>query len=397
MYNPENHGLKSRKEIRAEQVRHKRRRNLLISLIILAVMLGIGLFAYSNLYSGLQNQVTKVQTDKYLSSEARPSKETNVPNPEDPFSGALNILLIGSDERDPDDNSTTTGMRSDTVMVAHVSADRKRVEVISIPRDSWVQVPSCGLPDGSETSPQLGKFNAAFSLGGQTGDTGAAVACTMQTVENLTGIYLDDYVVINFDGFKDMVDSLGGVEFNVEEDIIDPSFSDTVIKAGKQTFDGDTALRYARVRKAQGMDGSDISRIGRQQELLAAIIKKAKSQTSNPGAMYKFAGSSLKTVTTSDELGNLNNMAGLAWSLRGVNDKNVVFKTVPVVDRGDGSNVLWSTQAGELWNHIKQDEPIEGLTFKNEENETNKKLTKSKSDENGIPYISPKSSKRIPF
>lgn len=341
----------------------KRKRKVIaaVSSVVALGLLGGSAYAYNN----LQQRVTTVETQSFLDSEKRPAKNpASVPNPKDPFSGALNILLIGSDERDAKDNSTTTGMRSDTVMIAHISEKRDRVEIVSIPRDSWVTVPSCTLPDGSLTAPHTGKFNAAFSLGGQTGNVGAAVACTIKTVEGLTGVYIDDYVVIDFAGFKGMVNALDGVEFNVKEDIVDPSFSNTVIKAGQQTFDGNTALRYARVRKAIGMDGSDISRIGRQQELLAAIISTAKTKTSNPAAMYNLVGAGMDMITTSPELGNLNSMAGLAWSVKDVKEKNVVFKTVPIVDRGDGANVLWSEGSYLLWNSLKKDEPIEGLSFK---------------------------------
>lgn len=349
----------SRRDRREKELKKKRRAKAAVSVVVATSILGgIGFFAYNN----LQSRVSTAETQNFLKSEARPTKAT-VPNPEDPFSGPLNILLIGSDERDEKDDSDTVGMRSDTVMLAHVSADRERVELVSIPRDSWVTVPSCELPNGNFTEPRIGKFNAAFALGGQTGDTGAAVACTITTVEDLTGVFIDDYVIIDFSGFEGMVDALGGVEFNVEEEIIDPSFGNTHIKQGLQTFDGKTALRYARVRKAQGMDGSDISRIGRQQELLSAIIQKAMKKTTDPAAMYNLVGSGLDMITTSETLGNLNTMAGFAWSMKDIDKENIVFKTVPVADRGDGSNVVWTSEADFLWESIQNDDPIEGKAF----------------------------------
>lgn len=346
---------RSRKQERKRQRRKKRIIGAsVITSIVLAGLGGVGFYAYNN----LQSKISTVDTTQYI-QKPRPTKAT-VPNPEDPFSGALNILLIGSDERNPEDNSATTGMRSDTVMIAHISEDRQRAEIVSIPRDSWVDIPSCMLPNGEETPPTTAKFNASFALGGQGGDVSAAVACTIQTVEDLTGVYIDDYVVVNFSGFEGMVDALGGVEFNVEEDIIDPSFSNTKILAGKQTFDGKTALRYARVRKAIGMDGSDISRIGRQQELLQAIVKKAKTKMTDPTAMYKLAGKGLESMTTSPELGNLNSMAGFAWSIK---EADVEFLTVPIADRGDGANVVWTSKADVLWEMLIEDEPVtkEGL------------------------------------
>lgn len=345
----------TRRDRRIQTSRKARRARRLQSVLAgLLVMVGIvggaGLFL-AHTYKDLQSRVNTASATDMLDQESRPEKVT--PNPSDPFSGPLNFLLIGSDERSGDGGEG--GMRSDTVMVAHISEDRERVDIISIPRDSWVEIPSCQLPNGNMTQPHWGKFNAAFSLGGQTGDVGSAVACTIKTVETLTDLYIDDYAVIDFNGFKGMVDALGGVEFNVEEDIIDPGFSNTVIKAGPQTFDGETALRYARVRKAQGMDGSDISRIGRQQELLDAIIQKASDKVTDPTAMYNLAGSTLEMITTSSHMANIANMAGLAWSVK---DADVEFTTVPIVDRGDGANVLWTSQADEVWHLLQNDEPV---------------------------------------
>lgn len=354
-------GSLSRSEMRK---RRKRRKRIIITLVTIFVLLVVGVGAGAYFYNQLQSKVTTVDTKPYVVQKDRP-KKAPVPNPTDHFSGPLNIMLIGSDERDKKDNSTVEGMRSDTVMIAHISADRKRVELVSIPRDSWVKVPSCTLPDGTETAPFEGKFNSAFSVGGQTGDVGAAVACTQKTIESLTGIFLDDYVVIDFNGFKDMVDALGGVEIDVKQEINDPEYAKVHLQPGKQMMDGKTALKYARVRKGVGMDGSDTSRIKRQQDLLNAIIKKAQSKTTDPGALYKLAEAGLGMVTTSDQLGNLGNMTGLAWALKGVTSQNLTFITVPFVDRGDGANIIWSAQAQDIWTRLINDHPISGTSYKN--------------------------------
>lgn len=346
----------SRRTASEKQKRNRRTRRIVIGVIVALALLAAGAFA---IWQVLQSKVTTVDSTDFIQHN-RPGK--NLPDPSDPYSGDLNILLIGSDERPEGSTSTTKGMRSDTVMVAHISKDRSRTEIVSIPRDSWVDIPSCQLPNGQSTQPRTTKFNASFSLGGQTGDVGAAVACTITTVETLTGLYIDDYMVIDFEGFKAMVDALGGVEFNVESTINDPGFSNTLIEAGPQTFDGETALRYARVRKAQGMNGSDISRIGRQQELFNAIIKKAKTKVADPGAMYSLVGSGLDMVTTSSRLGNLTTMTGLGWSIKNTDQR---FITVPVVDRGDGANVLWTAGADKLWEYLRNDIPVDEEYIKN--------------------------------
>lgn len=320
----------------------------------LGLLAGGGIFAFNNLTSQLKTE----DTSKYLKAEERPIKPVTYATPVDGFSGPINILLIGSDTREDDPASDIFGMRADTTIVAHISSDRQRVDMISIPRDSLLEVPSCTLPDGTETGDSYGKFNTAFALGAQDNNVGSAASCAIKAVEHNTDIYIDGFAVIDFKGFEKVVDSIGGVEFNVEQKIQDPKFENLVIEAGKQTFDGKTALQYARVRTGEGMDGSDISRIGRQQELMALILEKAKTKISDLPAMYSLVGSMASMTTTSPELGKVSNAAGLAWALKGVKKENINFMTVPVVDAGDGANVLWADESLALWENVKLDIPV---------------------------------------
>lgn len=324
----------------------------------LGLLSGAGLFAFQNLTSH-----NTADTSAYIKAEDRPKKlnTVNYTTPIDGFSGPLNILLIGSDSRGSSDTSVV-GMRSDTTILAHISADRKRVDMVSIPRDSLVDIPACTLPGGEVTYPETAKFNAAFSQGGQTGDVGAAAACSIKTFENLSGVYVDGFAVIDFQGFEKVVDSIGGVNFTVDQEIRDPSFENLVIHKGTQTFNGKTALQYARVRKADGMDGSDLSRIDRQQELLSAIVEKAKSKLTDLPAMYSLVGSAAKMTTTSPELGDSKKLAGLAWALKDAQKSNINFMTVPVVDAGDGANVYWSEESTALWENVKADLPLKEKT-----------------------------------
>ena len=176
------------------------------------------------------------------------------------------------------------GQRSDTTIVVHISADRSRVEMVSIPRDSLVDIPSCKRSDGSESYPQYNAmFNSAFSIGGQTGEVSDAAACTQKTVESLTGVYVDDFVVVNMAGFVNMIDALGGVPMCIEEDIASPKAHLDLLTAGYHVLDGTTALGYARARTGTGLNGSDTSRIGRQQELIAAVAQTRRCRrTSSP-------------------------------------------------------------------------------------------------------------------
>ena len=129
---------------------------------------------------------------------------------------AENILVLGSDTRHGQGSGYGTGLvtdQSDTLMIVHIPADRKWAEVVSIPRDSWVNIPACTMGDGQLSAPTQFKINEAFAIGNLDGNhTALGVACTVKTVEQDTGLYINHFVVVNFSGFKDMVAALGGVE-----------------------------------------------------------------------------------------------------------------------------------------------------------------------------------------
>ena len=134
--------------------------------------------------------------------------------------GPLNILVIGSDTREglgTDEYGTDTvegGAHSVTNLVVHISADRESAFVVSIPRDSMTMAPKdCADPASTVTNGEMRQWNYNYNLGGP--------ACTVKTLEGLTGVYLDHVVVIDFSGFQRMVDALGGVWFNIPEDIAD--------------------------------------------------------------------------------------------------------------------------------------------------------------------------------
>src|SRR5579863_2786980 len=128
---------------------------------------------------------------------------------------AENIMVIGSDSRDGLNASYGTGLvtdQSDTLMVIHIPANRQWAEVMSIPRDSWVNIPACEMGDGQLSSPTQYKINEAFAIGNLDGNrTKLGVACTVKTLEQDTGIYINHFIVVNFTGFENMVAALGGV------------------------------------------------------------------------------------------------------------------------------------------------------------------------------------------
>ncbi|MFC7405048.1 LCP family protein [Georgenia alba] len=338
--------------------RHEMRRRILTGALGVVVFLATTMgMAYSN----LQGNIGRHDVDDLLGDD-RPTRDDGQEPPDDPQQGEpLNILVMGSDVRTEDDPDygETLGMRSDTTMIAHVSADRSRVEVVSIPRDTLVDIPSCQLPDGGETAEQYdAMFNSAFALGGQTGDVAYGAACTWKTVEALTGIPIDDFVVVDFAGFEAVVDALDGVPMYIPEPI-DDQRADLSLEAGCQVLNGHEALGYARVRYGVSGDGSDISRISRQQQLVAAIAREALSVhlLTNVPALYRFLDASTKTLTTGDWVGQLPNMAGVATSLRGIEPDEIRFATMPF--DWAGARVVPSSDAEAMWENMRADRPID--------------------------------------
>lgn len=271
--------------------------------------------------------------------------------------GATNFLLVGSDTREGKGlrryGANIEGARSDTTILLHLSEGRDEAVLVSIPRDSYVRIPSCTREDGSKTRPRRDRFNAAYSLGG--------VACTIRTVEALTDTYIDDYVVVDFGGFKRMVDSLGGVEVCLDEPVTD-SRSGLDLPAGTSVVRGEQALAYVRTRYSLG-DGSDLSRIERQQDFLSAMVRKARSSQLllNPAKLYGFLDAATKSVTTGPDLASLSALRELAQSVQGISTGNVRFVTVPVEYRPDGATVAWKNPAAKLlWESIRTDSPLPG-------------------------------------
>lgn len=344
----------------------------IIALVIISAGVGVGVAAYMKLDSSVQSEDFRDYLDNRKESTSKKGGNTT-----DPHAGrALNYVLIGSDSREGDANSelgggVDEGMRSDTTIIAHISENRDRVDMVSIPRDSMVEIPACKRSDGlTTTAKPLDMFNSAFSKGD---NTPSAVACTVSTIEKNTEIYIDGYAVVDFAGFKDMVDSIGGIDFNVPRDMVSKK-AHLDLKAGKQTLDGKQSLAYARARTFEvgGGDGSDISRIQRQQDLLGAFAGQILSAgtLSNPVKMYNLSESILDSLTVSPDLGSVNSMTGFAYSLRSIDKNNINFYTVPNIQWSqDANRVIWTDKADAYWESLNNDKPINDES--NKEAETN--------------------------
>jgi LCP family protein required for cell wall assembly len=237
---------------------------------------------------------------------------------------ADNFLIIGSDSRAGDQaqyGADVGGQRSDTTILIHLSPDRAHAIGISIPRDSWVDIPACAGTNGKTIAEHMAMFNSAITDGGP--------ACTIATVQKLTGIEVTHYVDVDFDGFKAMVNALGSVTVCSPEVVSDPNSGLKLVK-GTNVLDGDQALAYVRARDTLG-DGSDLGRIKRQQRFLGIVLRQALSGSllSNPVRLTSFLEAATKAITL-DSGTSFGDLQTLTSSLHGLNPANVVFYTAPI-------------------------------------------------------------------
>jgi len=285
---------------------------------------------------------------------------------------AENIAIIGSDTRNKQGKGFGQGLvtdQSDTLMIMHIAADRKWVDVMSIPRDSWVNIPACRMGNGKMSGPTAFKINEAFALGNLYGNhTDLGVACTIKTLEQDTRIHIDHFVVINFAGFRDMVNALGGVEVCNSTRIADPK-SGLYLKPGHHLLHGLGALAYVRARYTLG-NGSDLERIGRQQAFMSSLVERVKSKLLDPLAIYRFLDAATKSITIDSQLGGIHGLYDLAMSVRNLTASQVTFLTLPTYPRSevvptDASNVLWTQpEDSAIFQDFINDSPVSSATLR---------------------------------
>lgn len=265
-----------------------------------------------------------------------------------PSSGPLNILVAGLDERagltphqqqELHVGSNSGEVDTDTLMLVHVPADHHEVQVVSLPRDSWVSIPGHGM----------NKINSALGIGGPQ--------LMVSTVEQATGLQINDYVEINFLGFVKVIDALGGVNICLPYAVDDPD-SGLNISAGTHHVDGITALEYARDRHS--FPTSDLARIQDQQQLIATALTEGISSgtLTNPNRL----GSFVSALSGSVRVDQGFNVVSLADQLRGISTRDITFTTVPLANANymtpsGQSAVLWNTTAATaLFSGLKNDQ-----------------------------------------
>jgi len=267
--------------------------------------------------------------------------------PADLHPQAENILVIGSDSRlGTAAEAWDTTDQSDTMMLVHIPASRQWAEVMSIPRDSYVNIPSCEMGNGKMSTPTRFKINEAFAIGNLYGNrTALGTACAVKTVEQDTGIYIDHFLVLNFAGFEGMVSALGGVPECNPVAFTNPH-SRIRLPAGYHLLTPRQALAYVRARKGLG-DGSDLERITRQQAFVSSLISRARSELLNPLAMYRFLNAATSSLTIDSQFGGIRGLYNLEQSLHGLPSSKITLFTLPNFPRAevaasDTANVLWT-------------------------------------------------------
>lgn len=326
--------------------------------LVVAAALGFAIVFAQQLTGSVAASIETADVSELVSSTPEPPPAQSGGEP-------LNILLMGSDQRDGNNRdiggSDAGGMRNDTTIIAHVSGDRSRIDLVSIPRDLQVAVPDCELFDGTVVRGWTGDFNVAFFNGGQHGNPAEAAACVINTIHDTFDIRIDHYAVVDFTGFIDMIDALGGVPMCVPERIVS-SKARLDLQPGLQTLDGETALAFARLRTAEVGDvsGSDLQRIARQQDLLEQTARQALSKNllTDAVALTSFVRAGAESLTTDEDLGSVPFMVGLAVSMRGLRGDDLTFATVPWRYTEDFLNVEMTDDAEVMFDDLRNDRPL---------------------------------------
>lgn len=266
----------------------------------------------------------------------------------------LNIIVMGTDDRDCEGcriDTESGGGGSDVAILLHVSADRRTVYGVSLPRDAMVARPACETPDGRVPGEDPAMFNTAYAVGG--------ALCTVQTVEALTGLFIDHYLVLQFGGFVDMVDAVGGVTVCLPKEVDDPEHN-IFLEAGTQDLDGRQSLDYVRERSQLSVTG-DIGRMRRQQAFIASLLNRALSadMLAQPTRVYDFLAAVADSIEVDENLDSLRKLADLALQFRHTGLEDIRFVTVPFeAYPADANRLQWAPEAERLWRRIAADRPL---------------------------------------
>ncbi len=246
--------------------------------------------------------------------------------------GGFNILIVGSDRGETEQEIKDRGKAelNDVTMILHVSADNRSAVAVSIPRDMVVPIPSCPKEDGSGNYARMSgqPINVTLSYGG--------IACTVLTVQELTGLTINFAGLITFEGVIQMSTAVGGVPVCLAEGITD-KFSGFDYPAGTHVLSGWDALAFLRSRHAVG-DGSDLTRISSQQVFLSSLVRTLKSEDTlnDLPKLYSIANAALSNMELSSNFANADTLISIARALSHLELDEVTFVQYPGSTGGDG-------------------------------------------------------------
>jgi LCP family protein required for cell wall assembly len=310
----------------APAARRKKRHPVRTTLLVLgSLVIVAAIVAGSYVFSLARSFDAKTDTIE-AAFPVEASRPTVAPEAE----GAVNILLLGSDSRaTPEDlgdveSAGPSDSRADTMMLMHIPADRSEVQVMSIMRDTWTDVPGHGPH----------KINAAMALGG--------VPLVVQTVEGLFGVRVDHVASIDFEGFKGLTDALGGVEVNNSVAFQSRGVEGEFFDAGPITLQGESALRFVRERYA--FSDGDYQRVKNQQLFVKSVISTVLNADTltDPQKVYRVVDQMSPFVAVDSTLDSAA-VGSLAVSMRGVRSGDIEFFTLPSLGTGtspDGQSIV---------------------------------------------------------
>lgn len=319
-------------------------------MVLLVTVVGAG---YTVVKGQLQGNITVLDISETTGEPRSAAEPLNVINDETGTYEPLTVVLMGSDTREGKGNggfgsaAEIGGERSDTTIVMHIAGDRKSAIGVSIPRDAIISLPNC-KKDKANRAGESVRFNEAIQIGGP--------GCTIKAIEEMSGLDINNFMLVDFRGFKRIVDAVGGVEICLKEPVDDP-LSGLKLDKGKHVVEGEEALAFVRARKTLG-DGSDTSRIRRQQAFLSSLMRKVLSSGTllNPVALLDVLDAATESLTADPQMGNIDNLKDLALSLKDLKPSNVTFTTVPWTPNSDGATVTVNAEkAKPLWDAMKND------------------------------------------
>ncbi|MEV0639992.1 LCP family protein [Streptomyces sp. NPDC050619] len=298
--------------------------------------------------------------------------DNKVPEPTPNAKGQtpLNILLIGSDARDTEENQKLGGARetfgatplADVQMLLHLSADRTNMSVVSMPRDTLVEIPKCTDPDDDEVYPASeGRTMTNRSLG--RGGPG----CTVATWQKLTGIHIDHFMMVDFAGVVSMADAVGGVPVCVDANILSRDSeghgSGLKLEKGTHPVKGEQALQWLRTRYGFE-DGSDLARAKAQHMYLNSLVRTLRENAtlSSPNKLRTLAEKATAAITVDPGLNTVKKLYDLSNELRKPKPGRITMTTMP--NRYVGARVEPTEDAEQLFRLVREDIALDGKDAK---------------------------------